>query len=122
MGHDIPIRYEIVEATLLGHEAYKGMLTKLSRKAAEAILDHPVSNLTKRKNASHARWARDSRLSFAKVIDAVAATLFPYVLLQHHRRSRGSFRPRLQLLPIPCPLLRASPAEQLREHQHNLAT
>src|SRR5262249_23842807 len=42
----IPFRYEIVEASQLGHEAYKGMLTKLSLRGAEAMLDHPISNLT----------------------------------------------------------------------------
>lgn len=36
LNSGIPLRYEIVEASQLGHEAYKGMLTKLSRKAAEA--------------------------------------------------------------------------------------
>ena len=42
----IPLRYEIVEASHLNGEAYKGTLTKLSRKEAEAHLDHPVPNLT----------------------------------------------------------------------------
>jgi hypothetical protein len=90
--------------TMLGHEAYKGMLTKLSRKAAEAILDHPVSNLTNVKMHLMQDGREIPGSLYAKVIDAVAATLFPYVLLQYHRRSRGSFRPRLQLLPIPRPL------------------
>ena len=56
MGHDIPIRYEIVEATLLGHEAYKGMLTKLSRNA-------PVYGYGK---FVHPRpWYRDPNVSIA---------------------------------------------------------
>jgi adenylate cyclase len=42
----IPLRYEIVEASNLNGEVYKGTLIKLSRKEAEAHLDHPVPNLT----------------------------------------------------------------------------
>jgi PAS domain S-box-containing protein len=42
----IPFRYEIVEASHLGGEVYKGTLTKLSLKAAEARLENPVPTLT----------------------------------------------------------------------------
>jgi adenylate cyclase len=42
----IPLRYEIVEESHLSEEVYKGTLTKLSCKEAEAHLDHPVPNLT----------------------------------------------------------------------------
>ena len=42
----IPLRYEIVEGSHLSGEVYKGTLTKLSRKVAEAHLDDPVHNLT----------------------------------------------------------------------------
>jgi adenylate cyclase len=42
----IPLRYEIVEASHLNGEVYKGTFMKLSRKEAEAHLDHPVPNLT----------------------------------------------------------------------------
>jgi adenylate cyclase len=42
----IPFRYEIVEASHLGGEVYKGTLTKLSLKAAEASLENPVPTLT----------------------------------------------------------------------------
>jgi adenylate cyclase len=42
----IPLRYEIVDASHLNGEVYNGTLTKLSRKEAEAHLDHPVPNLT----------------------------------------------------------------------------
>jgi adenylate cyclase len=42
----IPLRYEIVDTSHLNGEVYNGTLTKLSRKEAEAHLDHPVPNLT----------------------------------------------------------------------------
>ena len=42
----IPFRYEIVEASHLGGEVYKGTLTKLSLKAAEARLENRVPTLT----------------------------------------------------------------------------
>ena len=61
--------------TMLGHEAYKGMLTKLSRKAAEAILDLPVSNLTNVKMHLMQDGREIPGSLYAKVIDAVAATL-----------------------------------------------
>jgi hypothetical protein len=71
LNSGIPLRYEIVEASQLGHEAYKGMLTKLSRKAAEATLEHPVANLTNIK----LHLTQDGRdipgALYAKVIDVV---------------------------------------------------
>ena len=42
----ISLRYEIVEASHLNGEVYKGTFIKLSRKEAEAHLDHPVPNFT----------------------------------------------------------------------------
>ena len=70
----IPFRYEIVESSQLGHETYKGVLTKLSRKAAEAILDQPMDNLTN----IRMRLMQDGReipgSLYAKVIDAVTGS------------------------------------------------
>jgi len=70
----VPLRYEIVEGSQLGHETYTGTLTKLSRKAAEAILDHPIGNLTNIKM----HFIQDGReipgSLYAKVIDAVAGS------------------------------------------------
>jgi PAS domain S-box-containing protein len=67
----IPLRYEIVEASQLGHEAYKGTLTKLSRKVAEATLDHPIANLTNIKiHLTHDGRDIPGAL-YAKVIDVV---------------------------------------------------
>jgi adenylate cyclase len=68
----IPLRYEIVEASQLGHEAYKGMLTKLSRKAAEATLDHPIANLTNIKIHLTQNGRDIPGAVYAKVIDVVA--------------------------------------------------
>jgi adenylate cyclase len=68
----IPLRYEIVEASQLGHEAHKGMLTKLSRKSAEAILDHPIANLTNIKVHLMQNGREVSGALYAKVVDAVA--------------------------------------------------
>ena len=42
----IPLRYEIVHASHLNGEVYKGTLMKLSRKEAEIGMNHPVPNLT----------------------------------------------------------------------------
>jgi PAS domain S-box-containing protein len=70
----IPLRYEIVEANQLGHEAYKGMLTKLSRKAAEAILDHPIGNLTNIKMYLMQGGREIPGSLYAKVINAVAGS------------------------------------------------
>jgi adenylate cyclase len=74
LSSSIPLRYEIVEASQLGHEAYKGMLTKLSRKAAEAILDHPIANLTNIKVHLTQDGREVSGALYAKVIDAVAGS------------------------------------------------
>ena len=70
----VPLRYEIVEASQLGHETYTGMLTKLSRKAAEAILDHPISNLTNIKMHLMQDGREIPGSLYAKVIDAVAGS------------------------------------------------
>lgn len=106
----IPIRYEIVEATLLGHEAYKGMLTKLSRKAAEAILDHPVSNLTNVKMHLMQDGREIPCSLYAKVIDAVAGSgnAFSLRFTSVPPEIERFFQTRLQLPPIPRPLLRLS--------------
>ena len=71
---NIPLRYEIVESSQLGHEVYKGMLTKLSRKAAEAILDHPIGNLTNIKIHLMQDGREIPGSLYAKVIDAVAGS------------------------------------------------
>lgn len=68
----IPFEYEIVEASQLGREAYKGTLTKLSRKTAEAILDHPTGNLTNIKIHVMQDGREIPGALYAKVIDAVA--------------------------------------------------
>jgi adenylate cyclase len=67
----IPLRYEIVEAIQLGHEAYKGTLMKLSRKAAEATLDRPIGNLTNVKIYLMQDGRDIPGALYAKVIDAV---------------------------------------------------
>jgi PAS domain S-box-containing protein len=71
LNSGIPLRYEIVEASQLGHETYKGTLMKLSRKAAEAAFDRPIDNLTNVK----IHLMQDGRdipgALYAKVIDAV---------------------------------------------------
>ena len=71
LNSGIPLRYEIVEASQLGHETYKGTLMKLSRKAAEATFDQPIGNLTNVK----IHLMQDGRdipgALYAKVIDAV---------------------------------------------------
>jgi len=68
----IPFRYEIVESSQLGHEAYKGVLTKLSRKAAEAILDQPIDILTNIKMRLTQDGGELPGSVYAKVIDAFA--------------------------------------------------
>ena len=70
----IPLRYEIVEASQLGDEAYTGMLTKLSRKAAEVILDHPIGNLTNVKMHLIQNGREIPGTLYAKVIDMVAGS------------------------------------------------
>ena len=70
----IPFRYETVESSQLGHEAYKGALTKLSRKAAEAILDQPMDNLTNIRMRLMQDGGELSGSVYAKVIDSVAGT------------------------------------------------
>ena len=70
----IPFRYETVESSQLGHEAYKGVLTKLSRKAAEAILDQPMDNLTNIRMRLMQDGGELSGSVYAKVIDSVAGT------------------------------------------------
>src|SRR5215470_3082056 len=70
----VPLRYEIVEASQLSHETYAGMLTKLSRKAAEAILDYPISNLTNIKMHLIHDGREVSGSLYAKVIEAVAGS------------------------------------------------
>jgi adenylate cyclase len=67
----IPFRYEIVEASQLGHEAYKGMLTKLSLRGAEAMLDHPISNLTNIKMHLMQDGGELPASVYAKVIDVI---------------------------------------------------
>jgi adenylate cyclase len=68
----IHFRYEIVESAQLGQQSHKGQLTKLSRKAAEAILDQSVDSLTN----IRMRLMQDGKelpgSVYAKVIDAVA--------------------------------------------------
>jgi PAS domain S-box-containing protein len=71
LNSGIPLRYEIVEASQLGHEAYRGMLTKLSRKAAEATLDHPIANLTNIKIHLAQNGQEIPGALYAKVIDVV---------------------------------------------------
>jgi hypothetical protein len=71
---NIPLQYEIVESSQLGHEVYKGMLTRLSRKAAEAILDHPIGNLTNIKIHLMQDGREIPGSLYAKVIDAVAGS------------------------------------------------
>jgi hypothetical protein len=63
-----------VESSQLGHEAYKGMLTKLSRKAAEAILDDPIGNLTNIKIHLMQEGREIPGSLYAKVIGAVAGS------------------------------------------------
>jgi adenylate cyclase len=46
LAEEIPLSYEIVEANHLGGEMFKGSLTKLSRKGAEARLENPVPTLS----------------------------------------------------------------------------
>jgi PAS domain S-box-containing protein len=70
----VPFRYEIVESSQLGHEAFKGVLTKLSRKAAEAILDQPMDNLTNIRMRLMQDGGELSESVYAKVIDSVAGT------------------------------------------------
>jgi len=68
----IALRYEIVEASHLNGEAYKGTLTKLSRKEAEARLDHPVPNFTDIKMHLIGEDGRDIPGSlYGKVVSAV---------------------------------------------------
>jgi len=45
LAEEIPLRYAIVEGAHLSGETFKGSLTKLSPKQAEARLEHPVPNL-----------------------------------------------------------------------------
>ena len=70
----IHFRYEIVESAQLGQQSHKGQLTKLSRKAAEAILDQSVDSLTN----IRMRLMQDGKelpgSVYAKVIDAVAGS------------------------------------------------
>jgi PAS domain S-box-containing protein len=70
----IHFRYEIVESAQLGQQSHKGQLTKLSRKAAEAILDQTVDSLTN----IRMRLMQDGKelpgSVYAKVIDAVAGS------------------------------------------------
>jgi len=70
----IPLRYEIVEASKLSQEAYTGVLTKLSRKAAEAILDRPIDNLTNIKMHLMHDGREISGALYAKVIDPIAGS------------------------------------------------
>jgi adenylate cyclase len=70
----IPFRYEIVESSQLGHEAHKGELTKLSRKAAEAILDNPIDKLTNIRMHLIQDGREVSGSLYAKLIDAVAGS------------------------------------------------
>jgi adenylate cyclase len=70
----IPFRYEIVESSRLGHEAHKGELTKLSRKAAEAILDNPIDKLTNIRMHLIQDGREVSGSLYAKLIDAVAGS------------------------------------------------
>jgi adenylate cyclase len=74
LNSSIPFRYEIVESAQLGQEAHKGELTKLSRKAAEAILDNPIDKLTNiRMHLIHDGREVSGSL-YAKVIEAVAGS------------------------------------------------
>jgi adenylate cyclase len=68
---NIPFEYEIVESSQLGHDAYKGAITKFSRKAAEAILDHPVDKLTNIRMHVIQDGREVPGALYAKVIDAV---------------------------------------------------
>jgi adenylate cyclase len=93
----IPFRYEIVESSQLGHEAYKGLLTKLSRKAAEATLDQPIDSLTNIRMRLMQDGGELTGSVYAKVLMPwqEVATIFPCGLPQYHRKSRGCFRHRL---------------------------
>src|SRR5262249_16054802 len=57
-----------------GHEAHKGELTKLSRKAAEAILDNPIDQLTNIRMQLIHDGCEVSGSLYAKVIEAVAGS------------------------------------------------
>jgi adenylate cyclase len=46
LTEEIPVSYEIVEGNHLGGKVFKGSLTKLSRKGAEARLENPVPTLS----------------------------------------------------------------------------
>jgi PAS domain S-box-containing protein len=46
LADEIPLRYEVVEASQWGGEIFKGGLTKVSRKGAEARLENPVPTLS----------------------------------------------------------------------------
>jgi adenylate cyclase len=46
LAEEIPLTYAIVEGAHLSGETFKGSLTKLSPKQAEARLEHPVPNLS----------------------------------------------------------------------------
>ena len=70
----VPLRYEIVEVSQLSHQTYTGMLTKLSRKAAEAILDHPITILTNIKMHLMQDGREIPGSLYAKVIEAVAGS------------------------------------------------
>ena len=74
LNSSIPFRYEIVESSQLGHEAHKGQLTKLSRKAAEAILDNPIDQLTNIRMQLIHDGREVSGSLYAKVIDGVAGS------------------------------------------------
>jgi hypothetical protein len=58
----------------VNHEAHKGELTKLSRKAAEAILDDPIDKLTNIRMHLIQDGREVSGSLYAKVIDAVAGS------------------------------------------------
>jgi len=70
----IHFRYEIVESAQLAQESHKGQLTKLSRKAAEAILDHPMDSLTNIRMYLIQDGREVSGSLYAKVIEAVAGS------------------------------------------------
>ena len=70
----IPFRYEIIESSRLGHEDYKGTLTKVSRKSAEAILDHPIDKLTNIRMYLMQDGREVPGSLYSKVIDAVAGS------------------------------------------------
>jgi PAS domain S-box-containing protein len=68
----LPIRYEIVETNYLSGEAYRGTLTKLSRKSAEIRLEKPVAAFSDLKLEFIGADGKDlPGALYGKVVDAV---------------------------------------------------